>query len=141
MTPERVRELLVYDYQTGMFTWRVTRGEFIAGAVAGSLKREGYWRIGLDGKQYAAHRLAWAYVYGVWPKHGLDHRDRDKTNNRIDNLREATNAQNAQNAAPPPREGGLLGVTIWFMMVGPIGFGITLALVGAAFWVARGYRR
>ena len=111
MTPARVRELLIYDPLTGVFTWRTTRGPFIAGEVAGSLKTDGYWRIGLDGRQHYAHRLAWAYMTGVWPVRDIDHRDRTRSNNIFKNLREATSVQNAQNCAPRIGSSGYPGVT------------------------------
>jgi hypothetical protein len=68
------------------------------GDVAGSLNRQGYIRIAIDYKYYLAHRLAWLYVYGEWPSGRLDHRDLDRANNRIANLRPATDMQNCANA-------------------------------------------
>ena len=54
----------------------------------------------IDGRRYLAHRLAWFYVYGEWPRKGLDHINRDRLDNRIANLREADHAQNVQNRGP-----------------------------------------
>ena len=53
--------------------------------------------ITVDGKRYRAHRLAWLYVYGAWPLGRLDHEDTDRQNNRIKNLRPASNAENLHN--------------------------------------------
>ncbi len=92
----RVKELLIYNRRTGVFTWRVTRPGCIAGQEAGSFKTGGYRRIGIDWGMYFAHHLAWVYVTGIWPK-GIDHRDGNPSNNAFKNLREATPAQNSQN--------------------------------------------
>lgn len=96
---DRLKQLLTYDPETGLFTWRVNgKGRFQrAGAIAGSLKETGYIKICADCKTYRAHRLAWFYIHGVWPPHEIDHVNRDKTDNRISNLRLATHAENCQN--------------------------------------------
>lgn len=97
LTAVRLRELLTYDPLTGVFRWRVDRrGTAFAGTVAGTLSC-GYWSIGVDGVIYRAHRLAWLYVYGVWPAGRLDHKDRIFTHNWIENLRPATQSQNCGN--------------------------------------------
>lgn len=93
-----LKEILHYDPETGAFTWLVTRGRMaIEGAPAGTTTKKGGRRIGIDGRYYHAHRLAWFYVYGNWPEDQIDHRDLDSGNNRITNLREATNSQNGAN--------------------------------------------
>lgn len=89
--------LLHYDPVTGAFKWRKSNGTAAAGSTAGWLHKTGYVYIGLGGRNYKAHRLAWMYVHGVDPAGLLDHKDRDKTNNRILNLREVTDGQNNQN--------------------------------------------
>lgn len=96
LTAERLRELLSYDAQTGLFTWRVSRpGRYgRVGAVAGFFDSSGHRRICLDCETYAAHRLAWLYVHGEWPVGDIDHKDTVRSNNAIDNLRPATNAEN-----------------------------------------------
>lgn len=98
LTVEDVRRLLHYDPETGIFTWRVRRGGTAnAGTIAGSPDAEGYLRIKLFRTLHSAHWLAWFYVYGVWPKEELDHEDRVRTNNRLLNLREATQVQQTMN--------------------------------------------
>ncbi len=95
----RVREALDYDPETGNFTWREPLSSRAkVGQRAGRKDGRGYIRIGLDGFYYNGHRLAWLYVYGEWPDGGLDHRNRDKTDNRIENLRLATKSQNMANS-------------------------------------------
>ena len=112
-TVERVKELLDYDPETGVFTWRVKRGGAVnAGDIAGTKDGRGYWQIGIDRTLYLAHRLAWLYTYGEWPKNALDHINRIRTDNRIANLRPATHALNNQNATK--RRDNKSGVTgVW----------------------------
>jgi len=90
LTAEDLRRLLSYDEQTGLFTRD--------GKIAGVLNSWGYVQIRVKGRNYMAHRLAWLYVRGQWPANQIDHINRRKTDNRIINLREATNSENAQNA-------------------------------------------
>jgi hypothetical protein len=99
-TVERLKELLDYDPETGVFTWRVSRGGAVdAGDTAGTKDSRGYLQIGVDRTLYLAHRLAWLYTYGEWPKNALDHINRIRTDNRIANLRPATHALNNQNTS------------------------------------------
>ena len=58
----------------------------------------GYVLISIDGTRYPAHRLAWLYIYGQWPNGQIDHINRNPSDNRIVNLREATVAENGHNA-------------------------------------------
>jgi hypothetical protein len=100
LTLARLRELMEYCPETGEFRWRVRRGgRAPAGSVAGSVEGRGYTQIRIDGRHYMAHRLAWLWTFGRWPPAQIDHRDRDRSNNRISNLRKATNGQNNANGA------------------------------------------
>ena len=97
---DRLKELLGYDPETGLFTWKVTRGGTArAGTLAGTLcKQRGYFQISIDNRLHQSHRLAWFYTHGVWPDE-LDHINRVRTDNRLENLREVTSSQNNQNAS------------------------------------------
>lgn len=91
---------LTYNPDTGLFTWvRPASRRALPGATAGWLNDSGYILISLDGVKYRAHRLAWRYVYGCWPQNQIDHINGNRADNRIVNLREATDAQNRQNMA------------------------------------------
>ena len=97
LTQDRVKELLNYNPDTGVFTWRFGRPKAKAGAIAGSENWKGYWLICVDGNRHRAHRLAWLYVHGEMPEHTIDHINQDKKDNRIANLRAVTNAENHRN--------------------------------------------
>lgn len=93
----RMTELLNYDPETGIFTWKVApKGHpEVEGKQAGYL-RAGYLVISIDGKQYPAHRLAWLWIHGTMPS-VIDHVNRIKTDNRGVNLRECSRLGNARN--------------------------------------------
>jgi len=117
LTAQRLRELLNYDPETGVFTWRVRRRSFAAratvGAIAGSQHGNGYIEIGIDGYSYYAHRLAWLHMYGEWPENSIDHIDRCRANNAWKNLRQATYKQNQENRSVRADSGsGLKGVKL-----------------------------
>lgn len=95
---EQLDELLDYDPETGVFRWKVSRGCRAAGQETGCVNSAGYVVIGVNGRVYYAHRLAWALVHREWPSGLIDQRDDDRANNRIGNLRAATPAQNVQHA-------------------------------------------
>jgi hypothetical protein len=86
-----------YEPDTGRLVWKVIRKKVKRGGEAGCGKSHGYRTVGIDGKLYMAHRVVWLHVHGRWPTHHIDHINGDRLDNRIANLREATNAQNMQN--------------------------------------------
>ena len=99
LTIERLRDLLDYDPETGTFVWKISTTNVIpAGSIAGSKGKNGYISIQIDGKLYRANRLAWFYSHGRWPKGQIDHANCVTDDNRLQNLRDATCAQNQANA-------------------------------------------
>lgn len=111
---KRVREVLDYDPETGFFTWKVrlqNSAPPVGSVACNVMPPYGYIRIGIDGEVFLAHRLAWFYVHGEWPAL-IDHIDRNTSNNRISNLRPATQSQNHQNQGPSRRNtSGVKGVS------------------------------
>ena len=73
LTQERLKELLHYDPETGVFTWLESAGKKMNGRIAGTHASKNYISIGVSHKRYLAHRLAWLYVYGKFPDGILDH--------------------------------------------------------------------
>lgn len=99
LTQEYLKSILHYDPVTGVFTWSAPRPRCVVGAVAGCANKATTHRyIKINGKSCLAGRLAWLYVHGHYPSEMIDHIDRDPSNNRLSNLREATRGQNCQNA-------------------------------------------
>ena len=100
LTAARLRELLSYDENTGIFIWQVSTGRVKPGTVAGN-PNHGHVRLQIDGSEYWAHRLAWLYVYGVWPTQQIDHINGIRSDNRILNLRDVSHSANQQNQRRP----------------------------------------
>jgi hypothetical protein len=98
MDIDTLKTVLKYNRRTGVFTWKKkTSRKTVIGKAAGGLDMAGYIVIGYGGKNYYAHRLAWLYVYGYIPKQ-LDHKDGNRSNNAISNLRECSHTQNVFNS-------------------------------------------
>jgi hypothetical protein len=95
---ERLHQL--FEYRDGHLYWKklsspLSRAKI--GEKAGTWATHGYWRIKFNGVTYMAHKLIYAmHNGGTYPDY-IDHIDGNKSNNKLDNLRPATNIQNAQN--------------------------------------------
>lgn len=112
-TAERLREALHYNPDTGAFTWRIrSGGTATVGTPAGHHDTHGYVKISLDGGRYYAHRLAFLYMTGSWPKEQVDHINRDRADCRWANLRAADRFVNARNTGARRRNRlGVKGVS------------------------------
>ena len=102
LTAERVRELLDYDPETGEFRWKVrtslsVRPGYVAGCEHTDQSGKEYRVIKVGGKFYKAHRLAWLVTHGEFPPEQIDHIDGNGLNNRLDNLRAVSHAENQRN--------------------------------------------
>lgn len=122
LSAEHLRSLLDYDPLTGDWTWRVDRKtgrgagrlHIAAGSKAGTLSAEkGYRKIGIDGRRYWAHRLAFLWMTGEWPAQHVDHIDGDGGNDAWQNLRDVSRSVNMQNRrhACADSASGILGVS------------------------------
>jgi len=96
---DKFKEVLIYNETTGVFTWRVTTSSrALAGSAAGCVSSsDGYIYIQYAGDKVQAHRLAWYFIHGYDSEFEIDHRDRVRTNNAPDNLREASRQCQSRN--------------------------------------------
>jgi len=126
LTQNKLKELLHYNPETGIFTW-VSRpsNRIYVGKEAGNKIKNGYIIIGVCGSLYLAHRLAWLYMTGEWPESQIDHKDHVRNNNIFFNLRKATNLENSKNKSPSKNNtSGITGVywakhiTKWMSSIG-----------------------
>lgn len=110
LTQEYLKECLEYDPETGRLVWKERpvchfvnevvckrwNGK-LAGKQAGSRTQKGYTTLRIARHPYLAHRVIWRIIWGAWPVEQLDHINGDKSDNRLGNLREASNAENCRN--------------------------------------------
>jgi hypothetical protein len=107
---------LNYDPATGVFTWKTARrgrpyGHIPAGTRAGSVWDDGYRRICIEGRSYRASRLAVLFMTGEWPPYQVDHKNRERSDDRWSNLRLAMPFQNQGNRPVNPNNSlGIKGV-------------------------------
>ena len=110
ITTEYLRE--IFTYKNGFLIWQVNRGPVKAGRIAGTINSRGYIHIRLDMKFYQAHRLIWIHFNGnIQDDLPIDHINRDRSDNRIENLRVVTNSQNNLNSKRSDHE----SVGVWLV--------------------------
>jgi hypothetical protein len=142
LDPSTLRQLLDYDPETGALTWRERPVEMFedhggrytaqwcmrtfnnkcANKPAFTAKTSsGYRNGGISHKgetaTFSAHRVAWALYYGAWPDGEIDHANRVRDDNRIENLRLATRTENGHNKKPQNKYSPYVGVT-WYKRSG-----------------------
>lgn len=109
---EDLRSAFRYDYETGVVSRRSVDGWR---EHKPSISSNGYDRIGFQSKRYGAHRLIWALVTGAWPKFDIDHKNGNRLDNRLCNLRHvdrSTNLENIRAAKSHNKSTGVLGVYV-----------------------------
>jgi len=112
ITQGELKELLDYDPRTGIFIWKGKKGSRACkGKTAGTTDAYGYIVIRINNVLYKAHRLAWFYTHGEWPETNLDHINRIKNDNRIKNLRVASQSLNMHNVKRLATNSGFVGVS------------------------------
>lgn len=113
MTQDEIKTLLHYNASTGLFVWTQDKRRPKKGSIAGYLNDQGYVCIILHRKIYRAHRLAWLYAYGEWPPRTVDHINHIRHDNRLENLRLASQAEQVRHASvhAHKKSGLLKGVT------------------------------
>lgn len=99
---ELLREVLRYEHETGLFYWiKRTSNRVKLGQTAGTVTKQGYVRIMINGCHYLAHRLAWKYEHGDFPSGEeepfIDHINGIPSDNRIANLRVSSHGANCKN--------------------------------------------
>jgi hypothetical protein len=117
LTQERLKEVLSYDAESGVFTWTKNRTRASKGSIAGGEDGHGYWVICIDGIKYRAHRLVWLYMYNFFPQE-VDHQNHNRIDNRLINLRATDRSGNARNISKPiDNKSGVMGVS-WTKRLG-----------------------
>lgn len=97
LSADYLRQIINYNPESGVFTWRERRGRVSPGEKASCMDKHGYVVIRIDGHLYKSYRLAWLYMFNKWPDKEVDHLNGIRNDNRIANLREATHSENNQN--------------------------------------------
>ena len=124
LTAQELRQRLDYNPKTGEFFWKrrddggsravASWNERFAGRAALTNKHpKGYLQGAIKKRSFLAHRAAWAITHGEWPSNQIDHINGDRSDNRLDNLREFTAGQNARNRKRREGRKGKVGVT-WY---------------------------
>lgn len=117
LTQQRAMQVVAYDAETGELRWLVASSPkarhhvYRPGDVVSGRQSQGYIALWVDGRKYLAHRVAFLIAHGRWPAGDVDHVNGNKTDNRIENLREATRVQNNGNTKLPRHNtSGMKGV-------------------------------
>lgn len=127
ITQDRLKTVLYYSHETGLFTWKYRPRKLFAsqraynifnatypGRKAGSLRPDGYYEIRIDRKLYRAHKLAYLYTRGYLPELEVDHINGVRGDNRLTNLREVTSSENKRNSSiRNDNSSGVVGVS-WY---------------------------
>jgi hypothetical protein len=105
-------EHLSYNPETGALIRKIKSGKNTRLGICGGIDTLGYVQVQVLGKMWRAHRLIWLLTYGEMPKFQVDHVNGVRHDNRLSNLRQASNAENMRNrGATSANTSGFKGVT------------------------------
>lgn len=124
ITGTYLESLLFYDPDEGTLTW-IDPGKHnmrYVGMLAGNIASDGYRKVRIDGQLYIASHLACLWMLGRWPYEEMDHKDRNRSNDKWDNLREATSSENKYNRGDSSLRGVYRSGTKWWAGVGRSGY-------------------
>jgi len=113
VTQKYLKELFIYNPDTGIFTRIVDKGNEKIGSMAGYKNANGYVYISIDGKRYNASRLAFLYMEGYFPEHEVDHKNRIRNDNRWVNIRHVTKMCNSRNKSISKRNKSTITGVSW----------------------------
>lgn len=115
VSADEVRSVLDYDAKSGELTWRAYVGKSIKPGQKAGCKHERRGTseavIGYKGRLYQLHRIAWLHYYGSWPTGVIDHINGDRSDNRIENLRDCSQRENLANRRAVGNSTGRRGVS------------------------------
>lgn len=112
-----LKQYFLYNPKTGSFRWKKHRCACFVGKKAGCLGRaNGYWLLSLHNKKILGHIAAWALSYGEWPRFHIDHKNLQKDDNRLSNLRPSNKSNNGANR--PPQKNNTSGYKGVFWHIG-----------------------
>lgn len=95
---ERIMDVIKYNPSTGLFMWKKRpNSRCHEGWFAGSKCSAGYTQVCVFGNRMTGHQVAWLIYYGSVPRYEIDHKNRDKSDNRISNLRDISHIKNSRN--------------------------------------------
>lgn len=116
LTQDELKKLFAYDETTGDFTRIIDsyNYKFRAGTIAGHLKYNGYMYIKINKRVYPSHRLVWLYLYGKFPDNFIDHINGIKSDNRLENLRDANRSDNGKNRGLQSNNTSGCSGVIWY---------------------------
>jgi len=97
ITQKRIKDILHYDPESGIWTWLIDKPGVLNSGIAGYVDTNGYRQIGIDREVYPSGRLAWLYMNGYFPEHEIDHKNRIKHDDRWKNLRHVSHQCNSRN--------------------------------------------
>lgn len=107
-TAELLNTLFSYNKENGEIYWKKCREKKNIGKKAGSVVGKGYRYVTINGVSYYIHRIIWFFENNKWPEKSIDHINGDISDNRIENLRDVSNRENASNKQAH-RDGKLVG--------------------------------